>query len=120
MVELLLANGAENSSQDSRGRTPLFCGAQSHNCEVVKYLLEGTTPSLINLRLLFNYSTLALYLICNCFFRAHDGGTAIMLAAQSGCLGCVQLLVTNGADPNLKANDGVMAVHLALTSNNEG
>lgn len=46
--------------------------------------------------------------------RAHDGGTTMMLAAQSGCLKCIQLLVEHGANPNLQANDGVMAVHLAL------
>lgn len=42
-----------------------------------------------------------------------------MLAAQSGCLKCVQLLIDAGADPNDKANDGVMAVHLALIGNHK-
>lgn len=40
-----------------------------------------------------------------------------MLAAQSGCLQCVQLLAELGANPNLKANDGVIAVHLAVIGN---
>jgi len=40
-----------------------------------------------------------------------------MLAAQSGCLECVKQLADYGANPNLKANDGVMAVHLAVIGN---
>ena len=40
-----------------------------------------------------------------------------MLAAQSGCLECIKRLIESGANPNLKANDGVMAVHLALIGN---
>jgi ankyrin repeat protein len=51
------------------------------------------------------------------FERAHDGATTIMLAAQSSCLECVKLLADHGANPNLKANDGVMAVHLAVIGN---
>ena len=42
-----------------------------------------------------------------------------MLASQSGCLSCVKTLVDNGADPDLKTNDGVLAVHLALNANHE-
>ncbi len=43
-----------------------------------------------------------------------------MVASQSGCIDCVRLLVEeHGADPNLKANDAVMAIHLALTSNHK-
>ncbi|XP_032797338.2 ankyrin repeat and SOCS box protein 3 isoform X1 [Daphnia magna] len=98
VVEVLLSNGADKTVQDSHGRTPLFCGAQSHSCQVVQILLDKSPPSLINL-------------------RAHDGATTIMLAAQSGCLQCVQLLAELGANPNLKANDGVMAVHLAVIGN---
>lgn len=40
-----------------------------------------------------------------------------MLASQSGCLNCVKTMVEQGADTNLKAHDGVMAAHLALTCN---
>ncbi|XP_046454860.1 ankyrin repeat and SOCS box protein 3-like isoform X2 [Daphnia pulex] len=98
VVEVLLDNEADKTVQDSHGRTPLFCGAQSHSCQVVKLLLQNTPPSLINL-------------------RAHDGATTIMLAAQSGCLECVKQLADHGANPNLKANDGVMAVHLAVIGN---
>lgn len=46
--------------------------------------------------------------------RAHDGATAVMLAAQSGCLDCIKLLIEHGANPDIKANDGVMALHLAV------
>lgn len=49
-------------------------------------------------------------------YRAADGATAVMLAAQSGCLPCVRLLIEeHGANPDAKATDGVMAVHLAVT-----
>jgi len=58
-----------------------------------------------------------IYYICPYHLRAGDGATAVMLASQSGCLNCVKMMVEHGADPNLKAYDGVMAVHLALTRN---
>lgn len=50
VVEVLLSNGADKTVQDSHGRTPLFCGAQSHSCQVVQILLDKSPPSLINLR----------------------------------------------------------------------
>jgi len=52
-------------------------------------------------------------------FRASDGATALMVSAQKGCLECVKLLITYGADPNLRADDQVMAVHLAINKNQE-
>jgi len=100
VVEMLLRNGADNVVRDSHGRTPLFCAAQSHSCLVVSLLLSGASPSLISM-------------------RAGDGATAVMLAAQSGCLECVKLMIDHGADVDLKAHDGVMAVHLALTCNHK-
>ena len=42
-----------------------------------------------------------------------------MVSAQKGCLECVKLLITYGADPNLRADDQVMAVHLAINKNQE-
>ena len=45
--------------------------------------------------------------------RAEDGATALMMAAQGGKLGCVQTLLSLGADPNMSADDGTYAVHLA-------
>ena len=42
-----------------------------------------------------------------------------MLASQTGCLDCVQLLVNSGGDSNLKAHDGIMAVHISLTGDHE-
>ena len=39
--------------------------------------------------------------------RAEDGATALMMAAQGGKLDCVQTL------PNISADDGTYAVHLA-------
>lgn len=50
ILEMLLLNGADVSVQDSHGRTPLFCGAQSHSCPIVGSLVERSTPSLINLK----------------------------------------------------------------------
>ena len=50
VVEILLKNGADKAAQDSHGRTPLFCSAQSHSCQAVELLLVETPPSLINLR----------------------------------------------------------------------
>ena len=97
----MLANGANKWPLDSHGRTPLFCGCQSHSCRTVKLLMENASPVSINL-------------------KASDGATALMLAAQSGCLDCVRLLVElGGADPSLRAKDSVMAVHLALTGNHK-
>jgi len=45
--------------------------------------------------------------------RAEDGATAVMMASQAGKLECVQILLNFGADPNIAADDGTLAVHLA-------
>ena len=125
LVELLLENGASLSEQDCHGRTALFCAAQSnlHSCHVLKALLRRATPALVNMR----YETYSIYIkndriVITYYYmltRACDGASAVMLAAQTGCFECLQILIDNGGDANLKAHDGVMAVHLALTGNHQ-
>lgn len=102
IAEVLLHNGADISKQDCHGRTPLFCAAQSnlHSCQVLKLLLNLSTPSVINM-------------------RAFDGASAVMVASQAGCYECVKLLIEHGGNANLKADDGVMAIHLALTGSHK-
>ncbi|KZS05502.1 Ankyrin repeat and SOCS box protein 3 [Daphnia magna] len=89
MTNLLISNGANVNLTDYGDYTPLHEAAIQWKCYSA---MEQTK-------------------------RAHDGATTIMLAAQSGCLQCVQLLAELGANPNLKANDGVIAVHLAVIGN---
>ena len=45
-----------------------------------------------------------------------DGWTALMLAAEAGCGGCVRILVETGADPMLTHSDGESAVTLATNA----
>ncbi len=42
-----------------------------------------------------------------------------MVASQAGCYECVKLLIEHGGNANLKADDGVMAIHLALTGSHK-
>lgn len=45
---------------------------------------------------------------------AEDGATPLMMAAQYGFKDGLELLLQNGADPNMRTTDNVMALHLAV------
>ena len=90
IVELLLKHGAEKYIKDNKGRGPLavasFCGCD----EVVDYLLNGTD----------SYK-----LVLNCV--DDNECTPLWLAARTGNLKMVKVLVDAGADKSRADKDGL-------------
>ncbi|GFY35278.1 ankyrin repeat and SOCS box protein 3 [Trichonephila clavipes] len=50
---------------------------------------------------------------------AEDWATALMISAQQGYVNIVEMLLDNGADPNLKTSDNATALHLAVQGDNK-
>jgi len=100
IIKYLLKHGARVVCWDENQLTPLMLAAQkgfSKTCEILlthNNSTYETTTKHVNL-------------------RAEDGATALMMASQGGKLDCVRTLLDLGADPNLSADDGTYATHLA-------
>lgn len=99
IVELLLNHGADASTRDKRGRSPLavaaFCGCN----DVVVFLLS---------RVIAVESSLHLNEVDN------NECTPLWLAARTGNLSMVKLLVDAGADVSLKNIDGMTPLDVAI------
>ena len=140
----LVRKGARVNHCNVWGETPLHTvmrktGAESdERLEIVKYLIKHEARIICcddnQLTPLMLAATKGFTRICETLItstdhsyhrtqdhvnlRAEDGATALMMAAQSGKLECVETLLTWGADPNIAADDGTMTSHLACIARN--
>ncbi|XP_063774725.1 ankyrin repeat and SOCS box protein 3 [Pseudophryne corroboree] len=83
LIQLLLENGVDKECKDDFGITPLFIAAQYGKYESLSLLSRGADV--------------------NC--QAKDKATPLFIAAQEGHDKCAELLLSQGADPNLYCND---------------
>jgi ankyrin repeat protein/L-ascorbate metabolism protein UlaG (beta-lactamase superfamily) len=89
IAEILIARGADVKAEDNYCSTLLHCAAESGNPELIGYLLEKGLK--VNA-------------------RNHWGGIAIAsLVQRSGSKEAFDLLLSKGADPNLRDNTGESA-----------
>merc|ERR1719481_1353018 len=100
IVRYLLKHEARSVCFDENNLTPLMLAAQKGFSNICEVLLSSNNSS---------YEKAAQH----ANLRAEDGATALMMAAQGGTIECVQTLLNFGADPNISADDGTYAVHLA-------
>eukprot|EP00092_Neocalanus_flemingeri_P023913 GFUD01025940.1.p1 GENE.GFUD01025940.1~~GFUD01025940.1.p1 ORF type:complete len:626 (-),score=184.20 GFUD01025940.1:37-1914(-) len=100
IIRYLLKHEAKVICFDENQLTPLMLAAQKGFGKICEILL---THNNISYEKTSKHANL----------KAEDGATALMMAAQGGKLGCVQILLNLGADPNISAEDGTYAVHLA-------
>uniref|UniRef100_A0A8C5HQA6 Serine/threonine-protein phosphatase 6 regulatory ankyrin repeat subunit C-like n=1 Tax=Gouania willdenowi TaxID=441366 RepID=A0A8C5HQA6_GOUWI len=127
VVKLLLSYGGDVMCTDKRGYTPLHAAAANAQSDMVMYLLSlGVETDEANI-----FGNTALHMTChtgqdsvanelvNCGAninqRNYHGNTPLHLAAasSSGVL-CLEMLVSNGADVNIRQNkDGRSALHMA-------
>jgi len=78
VVEVLLANGADASREDSQGQTPLFLAAKTGRRKLVELLLDSAGPSAL-------------------LHRDLQQRTVLHCAALAGASGVVQFLLWRGA-----------------------
>jgi len=104
IVRYLLKHGARVICWDENQLTPLMLAAQKGFSKICEILLTHNNSS---------YEATSKH----ANLRAEDGATALMMAAQGGKLECVKTLLNLGADPNISADDGTYAAHLACIAN---
>lgn len=101
---LLLDGGADMRATDRAGNTPLHVAAQAGNLELVKKLLEkGADPNARTAR-----ATMQAPRGGGGGGRGVSGGslTPLMIAARADHLEVMRALVTGGADPTLRSDNG--------------
>jgi len=103
IVKYLLKHEAIVICCDSNNLTPLMLASMKGFVTICELLITHDSE---------DYSRI----VSHVNLRAEDGATALMMAAQAGRLECVQLLLNFGADPDIAADDGTMAVHLSCIS----
>ena len=95
VVDHLVQGGARIGLKDMKGRTALYLAAAGSHEATVKLLVR--------------YSSHAAY-----FDETDIRGLSILLQpTRAGCEGVLQILLDNGADPNMSSNDGLTALYEA-------
>ena len=92
IVQSLLDHGADMTTQDKRGRTPLHFASQNGHVKIVRSLLvQGADAAA----------------------QAKGGWTPLFFASQNGHAEIVRLLVEHGADPTARGGNGWTPLHSA-------
>ena len=106
LVEILIAEGADVNSRDGKGRTPLHYGAASTYSKVSDYNTDPTATIKVLIAAGADVDA-----------RADNGATALYAAAAKGNTEAVKLLLAEGADFNVTANEddgkGLTLLHAA-------
>uniref|UniRef100_A0A671ULL1 Ankyrin repeat domain 28 n=1 Tax=Sparus aurata TaxID=8175 RepID=A0A671ULL1_SPAAU len=125
VVKLLASHGAEVACKDKKSYTPLHAAASSGMISVVKYLLDlgvdinepnayGNTPLHVAC---YNGQDVVVNELIECganVNQVNEKGFAPLhftAASRHGAL-CLELLVCNGADVNIKSKDGKTPLHM--------
>ena len=96
VAEVLLDGGADQGVRDAYGWTPLMRAVDRRRGDFVRLLLDRPGVDLGQ--------------------RQEDGATALHIAAASGDIEIVRLLVTHGADPAATDRNGKSAAEIANTA----
>ena len=125
-VELLLSKGANVSTKDNKGFTPLLIAAKYGHAEVCELLLETGIANVKETWLGEGCTALIQSVLEGCCFlkASHKadieettpyGSTALKLAATEGFVSTVELLLSKGAKVDTKDNQGTPLCCLLLS-----
>ena len=118
-ARILLSKGADLSIRDDHGQLPLHEAVTNGNYEVSKIIVHHGAD--VNTTTLFTDASR--YRICKDGVGKPIKRTSLMLACGIKTLSndpihIVDLLLANGADPNIMDDDGLVALHYAARSQN--
>ncbi len=127
IIELLIDRGADVNLQDIHGRTALFVAFAEHQPDVARRLAEEATDvsvrtsdgaTLLMAAVREEDEGLVLWALdrgidVNADRPERTNATALIIAARSGNLEIVQLLLERGADPTFTNHKGKTALDLA-------
>jgi ankyrin repeat protein len=117
VADLLVKHGANvNLHEEFRKQTPLMWAAAEKKPEMVAYLISKGAS--LNVRAIANDWPNQMTNEPRVQYRPTGGLTALLYAARSGCLACVEALVKAGADVNLPNPDGMTAMMVASDNAN--
>jgi ankyrin repeat protein len=111
-VRLLLSKGAKVNAQDKKGRTPLMLASRGYDLAVIRMLLDK--GALINVQdndgqtalLWASYGPFIAQTILGKPERSSQGYQDRLKPALTKQAAAVSFLLSQGADPNIRANDG--------------
>ena len=115
IVQMLVNAGANvNAVEKVQDQTPLmWAAAATRNApEMVKLLLSKGAKA--NARARFTDWSSQITSEPRAQYHAYGGLTPLLYAARGGCYGCVEALVSAGADVNLPTPEGLTALMIAL------
>ncbi len=116
-AEVLLEKGAKVNVAERTGNSALHLAAQAGNVELMKLLLaKGADPNQRTAKVLPNAAGRG----GGGFFRPIGEQTPLMLAARANHEEAMRILVSSGADPKLKAQDGTTLLMSAAGSGHIG
>ena len=112
IVKCLIENKADIDVQDELGATALIWASGGRYLEIVKYLIENGAD--VNIKNNKNETALIKVIIsCIKTFEENKDDMTKKHAALNRCFKIVKCLIENGADVNIKNNEGKTALDLA-------
>ncbi|CAG0903091.1 unnamed protein product, partial [Cyprideis torosa] len=124
-AELLIQKGAEVNAKDRRGKTPLFVAIENNRHSVVEVLLaNGADPNIASederspLHQAESAETAELLIQKGAEVNAQDerGKTPLFVATDWNRHSVVEVLLANGADPNIASEDERSPLHQAVSA----
>ena len=112
IFKYLLENGAEIDKENGYGWTALMCASMNGHSDIVENLIkQGADVNIKN----SNRETALIKVIISCIrtFEENKDNMIKKNAALNRCLKIVKCLIENGADVNIKDNEGKTALDLA-------
>lgn len=113
IAKRLVEQGADVNAREAwRGQTPLMWAAENRHADLVRYLIEQGAD--VGVRAVTNDWGAQITSEPRAQYRPTGGLTALLYAARSGCVECIDAIVAGGEDVDRPTPDGVTALMIAI------